>query len=117
MRQIIMGIVLIAVSSTATAMSWQELEGEIRRVEAGATPQQGVIQRLSEIVETVAIYTRVHKRSDSASLLFCGPEDTTVSLDELTSLIREQARLSEAAGSEPVAQLLLQGLMRRYPCH
>lgn len=116
MRMLLLGLGLLLVTPMTGAMDWRELAQEISRVEAGETPDTSVIQRLGELVEGVVIYTRALQREEGASPLFCGPENTTFHLDEFVSLIREQARLSQAEGTEPVVHLLLQGLVRRFPC-
>lgn len=116
MRQLMLTGLLLLLSNAASAMKWGELEQEIRSVEAGEPANTAIIQRFGELVEGVVIYTRALNERGSSPRIFCTSGEQAVHLNELVSLVREQARQQRAEGTEPVVRLLLQGLARRHPC-
>lgn len=98
------------------AMTWQELNTEIHNSEAGKEVDRSVVKRLISIVDTVVVYTNEQKKMASDTLLFCVPESGQFNLDEITSLIRAQARKVDAPADESVAKLLIDGFRNGYPC-
>ncbi len=116
MRVLSLVLVLTVWASTAEALTWRELEGEMNRTAAGGRPDPAVLQRLGDITQTLVTYSRAHKAQDEKSLLFCPPTDRPFHLDELVSLIKEQAVLTGQKGEVLVQELLLDGLRRRFPC-
>ncbi|MFM1896253.1 MAG: hypothetical protein RLZZ385_1327 [Pseudomonadota bacterium] len=103
-------------SLPATAMNWGELEDEIAAVEGGAPGNREIIARFAEITEMLVTYTRALQDSGTAPLL-CPAPGTPMTIDEVVSVVRAQARRSNADRGTTVQALMLAGFREKFPCN
>lgn len=104
-------------SPWAGAMSWAELRHEIESVESGNPTNVAIVQRLAEAVEAMAFYNGSLRRAGIEDRLFCPPENGSLQLDEVVSMIRAQSRRDSSPDTESVQKLLLNAFIFRYPCN
>lgn len=119
MKSFLYGPLLLAATllpaTPANAMTWEELQTEILAVESGAPGNREMILRFSEMVHMLVSYTR-DLQTRGLATPFCPPRGQTVTIDELVSLVRVQARAESASPETLVQDLLLAGYRHRFPC-
>jgi len=103
-------------SQASLALNWGEFKVAVEAVDAGGQPDAFVVTRLQEIINTVAIYTDAQRQKDPGSLLFCVPDLSSVTLEDIAGGVRDQAIAIQAADSVSVQELLMRALQERYPC-
>ena len=109
-------LVLLVYIDPVLAIKWGELEREIVAVESGK-PATGTVQiRLIAAIDTIVVYTKILREQNSAALLFCIPQGTSMNFNQVVAMIRHQAKIDRAAPEEKVQSLLLRSLVRQYPC-
>lgn len=64
----------------------------------------------------LVVSTKAQQQLSPGTQLFCPAHDTPVTLDEMVSLVRAEARHQQATAETLVQELILDGLRRRYPC-
>lgn len=116
MQKTLVIITLCLFSATGSAMTWTELKQEIDSVESGNPPNVSIISRMSDIVTMMTVLINAQADHDPSSLLFCPPKNQSVTLDQIVSLIRHQARISEPEAAASVQQLLMDSMRREFPC-
>lgn len=97
------------------AMTWSELEAEINTIESGQTGNPEIIMRFAEMVNMLVSYTRELNQADLAPLI-CPPRGVPMHSDQLISIVRAQARQSNAGPETMVQDLLLDGFRAKFPC-
>lgn len=117
-KKLLLISVLLLLSQMASAMTWSELEQQIEAVESGETVDQNLLVRLSEMVQMLVVM----RKAQTSPGLFCPPQEGSLDIDEIVSMLRAQARAS-AVAQEALAQdqtlvqsLLLQTFIEAYPC-
>ena len=114
-RQMPLVMLLVLLTGHAQAMTWGELSREIESVEGGAAGNREIILRFSEMVHMLASYTRLLREQDLPALI-CPAQGQSVNIDELVSLVREEARRIDADNDALVQDLLLAGFQKKFPC-
>lgn len=118
MKALLSASLLLAALFTvpAQAMTWSELEAEINAVESGAAGNSRIIMRFAEMVNMMVSYTRQLHEADLPPLI-CPPRGVPMHSDQLVSIVRAQARQTNAGPDTLVQDLLLDGFRAEYPCN
>ncbi len=97
-------------------MSWGELRAEIESVESGNSGDVVIIQRMSEIVQTIVSYRSAIIEAGGTIRLFCPEAEKEMHLDDFVSMVRREAQLQQVDDQASVQDLLLSGLANNYSC-
>lgn len=97
-------------------MSWGELRAEIESVESGNSGDVVIIQRMSEIVQTIVSYRAAIIEAGSTIRLFCPEAEREMHLNDFVSMVRREAQLQRAGDEASVQDLLISGLASNYSC-
>lgn len=109
-------VICSSTSTLSSAMTWSELNEQIQLVESGKAVDPAFVLRLSEIVQMLVVMTEAQAEKDDSSLLFCPPKGEQLNLDQVTSMMRKQARDEQINGETLVQNLLLQSFIGEFPC-
>lgn len=118
LKKITMALTIIccSISAPSNAMTWSELDEQIHAVESGKAADPTFLLRLSEMIQMFVVMTEAQAEKDASSLLFCPPKGGQLNLDQVTSMIRKQARDEEVVAETLVQYLLLQAFISEFPC-
>ena len=108
-------LLTLVTTATAQAMPWNELQKEIYNVEKGKTVTAAQMAKLAATMDTAMIYTKA-LTAQGLTPLFCVPSGTAMQLEDVLSIISEQAQSQKANAKTPVGELLIRGFAARYPC-
>jgi len=108
-------VCLFVAAAPVKALTWLELHQEIQSVEQGNPANTAIIQRMSDITTALLTYHRTAVNAELATL-FCPPSGGSMGLDEIVSIVRQQAAEADVQDDYLVESLLLSGLQQRFPC-
>jgi len=115
-RKVLILIAICLLPHNSFALTWGELNAEITASEAGEEVRQEIVLRLMDIVQMTVVFRQSLAAAEADVLLFCPGPGQGMSLDEVTSMVRAQARREQACDEVLVQNLVLDAFRDAPPC-